>query len=99
MCRITGSVSFDGTVQEIRGPNQVVASSTETELMLPGIEKGSSGNITLQLSGPVGQVCVLEVSTDLVTWDQLDMVFLADGLLSFDQPVAQTQRYYRLRVQ
>ncbi|MDB6036176.1 MAG: hypothetical protein JWM99_17, partial [Verrucomicrobiales bacterium] len=99
VCRITGSVSFDGTVQEIGGTDHVVVASSDTELTLPGVEKGSSGNITLQIAGPVGQVCVLEVSTDLVTWEQVDMVFLADGLLRFDQPAAQTQRYYRLRVE
>lgn len=99
VAELTGVISVDGIVQEIHGQTSVVASNEGTALALPEIVKDSNGGVVLQLSGPVGQRCVLEGSTDLLTWEVIESVFLPDGVLQVADSPAASQKYYRLRVQ
>ncbi len=47
-----------------------------------------------------GKACTLETSTDLKAWSPVAPVFLPDGQLTYmTEPGAESQRYYRLRVQ
>ena len=56
--------------------------------------------LKLKLSGAAGQVCVLESSSDLESWELVSELFLPDGELEFVDTEQQqnSQRYYRLRV-
>ena len=56
--------------------------------------------MNLRISGPPGQICVLEISTDLENWEELATTFLPDGTLDYLDENAEpdAQRYYRVRV-
>ncbi|HEV8544235.1 MAG TPA: Calx-beta domain-containing protein [Verrucomicrobiae bacterium] len=97
---IRGNASFDGTVIPVVGVSRFVAVESSSLLRLPGVESAADGLVHLQLAGPAGQTCVLEVSSDLNTWTELEQVYLPDGQLDYQDASATNagQRYYRLRV-
>ena len=55
----------------------------------------------LQILGSAGQTAAIEASADLVTWTELESIFIPDGAIEFtDESTSATgQRFYRLRVQ
>jgi hypothetical protein len=98
VARLGGQVSFDGAVQNVYGSSGVVSTSN-TLPALTKCEADASGKVTLQLSGPAGQVGVLQSSSDLVHWQDVATVYLPDGMVQFQDDAAPAAvKYYRLQV-
>ena len=94
-----GDVSFDGGQELITGSDRVLAADASVAFGLTHCERQPDGAVQLRLDGASGQLCVLEVSTDLQTWTVVSEVFLPDGELTFvDDGAAGPRRFYRLRV-
>lgn len=95
-----GVVSFDGTVERIKGLGRVVAVDGHTQVRLTDCRRDRDGKAHLQVAGGVGQLCVLEASSDLVNWTEVGTTFLPDGQVEYQDESATTdrRRYYRLRV-
>lgn len=99
IAKLDGRVSFDGTIQEVYGPSGVTSTGDESRPTLTKCEADASGKVTLQLSGPAGQVGVLQSSSDLVQWQDVATVYLPDGTVQFqDDAQASAAKYYRLQV-
>jgi hypothetical protein len=74
---------------------------TQGPLTLQWIGRGADDQITLRVEGATpGAQCVIESSSDLMTWDHLAVTTTLGGTLTFSDPGAagQTQRFYRVRV-
>ncbi len=97
---IRGSASFDGAMIPVLGLAKLIAVESSTLLRVPRVEPAANGSINLQLAGPAGQTCVLEISSDLTAWTELKEVYLPDGQLDYQDADSDGigQRYYRLRV-
>jgi hypothetical protein len=96
---LEGQVSFDGENETVGGATRLIAADTSAALSVAQCERRADGTVALNLAGPAGQVCILEASADLQSWDVVDEVFLPDGELSFvDNTAAGQRRFYRLRV-
>jgi hypothetical protein len=96
---IEGTASFDGVVISTSGPNNAASINTSAPLSL-SVAQSVNGAAHLHLSGPAGQPCVLDASSDLIRWTPVESLFLPDGQLDFeDFEMAGGDRYYRLRVQ
>ena len=76
----------DGSVQIILAPR------------FSGVQAIAGGGISLTISGPAGQGCVLQGSSDLVSWTSLSTnVFTASPLVINDPGApAHSSRFYRL---
>jgi hypothetical protein len=99
IAKLGGRVSFDGAVQEVYGSSGVTSSRDSSLPTLTNCEADASGKVTLQLSGPAGQVGVLQSSSDLVQWQDVATVYLPDGTMQFeDDAQASAAKYYRLQV-
>ena len=99
IAKLDGRVSFDGAVLEVYGSSGVTSSGDNSLPTLTKCEADASGKVTLQLSGPAGQVGVLQSSSDLVQWQDVATVYLPDGTMQFqDDAQASTVKYYRLQV-
>jgi hypothetical protein len=96
---IEGTASFDGVVIPTGGPNNAASINTSVPLSL-SVARSANGAVQLHLSGPAGQPCVLDASSDLIQWTPVEQLFLPDGQLDFeDSAAAGSYRYYRLRIQ
>jgi len=97
---LRGQGSFDGENAATIGAARVIAAEGSDLLHMPRCEKRADGKVQLKLRGARGQVCVLEVSTDLAHWTDAGEVFLPEGELDYvdENPSAGKKRYYRLRV-
>ena len=63
------------------------------------IARHSNGTVRLQLSGPINGLGLLEVSSDLVNWQEVPPVYLPDGKIIIEEDVkaGPTCRFYRTR--
>jgi hypothetical protein len=95
---LSGEISFDGLIQEIAGAECLIAHSAETEVRL-ATTRDDAGAVNIELTTAPGQTGVVEVSTDLVQWSELQSVYAPDGLVSvIDAAAADAQlRFYRFR--
>jgi hypothetical protein len=98
--QLIGELTLDGDVLTLEGDSSVVAVDKANELRLATVMASDPPGIKLKLSGAAGQVCVLESSSDLESWELVSELFLPDGELEFVDTEQQqnSQRYYRLRV-
>jgi hypothetical protein len=96
--QVSGEVSLDGESMTFSGDTSVLVNGA-TELSLPATAIAADGSVKFQLSGPSGQVCDLESSTDLVNWKFVTELFLPDGKLEYTDynPHETSQQYYRLK--
>ena len=79
------------------GLTAIFASGCDVQAQSPAVD--GSFDRTLQVSGPAGQVGVLQSSTDLVQWQDVATVYLPDGTVQFqDDAAAAAVKYYRLQV-
>lgn len=97
--RFHGTVSFDGMVQPIEGSAEAVATDASTRVSFSHLERDPDGRVRLRLRGAPGQVVVLEVSSDLQHWSELEPVGLVDGELEVEDlpATAGEPRFYRAR--
>jgi hypothetical protein len=95
--RLRGIVSFDGSVRDITGADRVI--SVEGLSRLVRCETDANG-VRLQLSGPAGQVGVLQRSSDLKDWEDVTTLFLPDGSVEYldTDGTKETQNFYRLQI-
>jgi hypothetical protein len=95
-----GKASFDGVSRWIEGTKAGNAADAQTELRIGHAERMADKQVHLRLHGRPGQLCVLEVSTDLVHWKETELsVMGVDGVVDVTDAGAEgTERYYRLRV-
>jgi hypothetical protein len=99
IAKLGGRVSFDGAVQEVYGSSGVTSIGDNSLPTLTKCEADASGKVMLQLSGPTGQVGVLQSSSDLAHWQDVATVYLPDGTVQFqDDAQAGAAKYYRLQV-
>jgi hypothetical protein len=99
IAHIVGYVSFDGVVKEILGADRVTSTDDSTRPILAKCEADSAGNVHLEVSGGIGQVGVLQSSTDLVNWQDVTTLYLPDGTVQYNDNASSTLvRYYRLQV-
>ena len=54
-----------------------------------------NGNISLTLVGESGRACLIETSSDLVTWFEVTNVTLLDGTATISQPMTAGPHFYR----
>jgi hypothetical protein len=96
---LLGEMTIDGDVLTVRGDAQVVPVESTTPLSMATTLATSGSGVSLNLTGPSGQICVIEASTDLEHWTQIAEVFLPNGRLNFSELDTEenAQRYYRLR--
>ena len=64
------------------------------------IERQRDGSVRLHVAGPAGLPCILEASSDLVTWTEIAPVLLPDGVIEHRDEASNTgqQRFYRTRL-
>jgi hypothetical protein len=91
-------ISVDGDVQKIAGADRVISRSEETDVRL-ATTRDDSGAVNIELTTPPGQTGVVEVSTDLIHWNDLQSVYAPDGVGKVVDPaVGDAQlRFYRFR--
>lgn len=94
-----GQFSFDGQQEQISFLNSVTINGT-APIQITNSRRTSAG-MHLQILGPAGQTAVIEASADLVTWTQLQSIFIPDGATEFtdESTSAAGHRFYRLRAQ
>ncbi|HEX7859982.1 MAG TPA: Ig-like domain-containing protein [Verrucomicrobiae bacterium] len=95
---VAGQLSFDGETIPVNGESSVSTDPSQA-LRIAASSSATHSGVSLTLSGPVGQVCALEASTDLTAWEPVADLYLPDGQLRFSDPSSgeTAQRYYRLR--
>ena len=95
---LSGVISVDGDVQKIAGADRVISRSEETDVRL-ATTRDDSGAVNIELTTPPGQTGVVEVSTDLIHWNDLQSVYAPDGVGKVVDPaVGDAQlRFYRFR--
>ncbi len=94
-----GSASFDGQTTMVSGGEKAGAADAKTAPRIRA-DRLNNQQLSLQLNGTPGQICIAEVSTDLVHWVELKPTFLGeDGSMSMNDDVSgKAQKFYRLRV-
>jgi hypothetical protein len=95
---LSGVISVDGDIQKIAGTARVISRSEETDVRL-ATARDDSGAVNIELKTPAGQTGVVEVSTDLVHWSDLQSVYAPDGVANVVDPAAGDAqlRFYRFR--
>jgi hypothetical protein len=95
-----GRAAFDGFTQVIGGAEKAGAADAQTGLRISGAERTAESKLRLQIHGKAGQLCVLEASSDLNRWIELEQTIVGDnGSVSIEDTGIQVQaRFYRLRV-
>jgi hypothetical protein len=87
------------------------AASLPTKILVRGVDTVASplhfkriewrpdGGVTLQVAGSVNEICVIEASSDLINWTELDPVFLPEGEINYldESGSEKSQRFYRTR--
>ena len=96
--RLRGVASFDGVEHEVAGSDRIL-SMEESNLPKLGQCAREEGGIRVRLQGPAGQVGVLQRSRDLVSWEDVTLLFLPDGALEYlDKEGSAAHLFYRLQV-
>lgn len=98
--RFEGTVSFDGKEVAIGGLSKAGASDATTELRITGSRHEGKGKSHFQISAAPDQVFVVEASSDLQNWEEVEaFVFTGDEIQIDDTAAPPTApgRYYRLR--
>lgn len=99
IAHLVGRVSFDGSVYEIGGSDQMTSTDTTATPTLAKCQTDGSGKVHLELTGAAGQVGVLQSSPDLVHWQDVTTLYLPDGTVQFDDDASgSVVRYYRLQI-
>jgi hypothetical protein len=96
-----GRASFDGIEHALGGAEKVAASDLASAVRFTHIQRGQDGRVQVKLTGRSTQPFVVEVSTDLVHWAELDPLFLSGEETDYEDAgstPADGQRYYRARV-
>jgi hypothetical protein len=98
---LNGKVSFDGDVREIGSAPQAVISVGSIPIRLAPPQTETSGTIRFQISAAAGQIGIVQASSDLVQWGEVQAVFLPDGIVEIiDRPASgEPVRFYRFRAQ
>lgn len=95
-----GYASFDGVNVKIAGPGWVGAADSHSRLKITGSRRADAGKVHLNIEALPNQVFVVEASSDLVTWTEIQAhLFTGDEVeVNDDAAVAGAEhRYYRLR--
>ena len=80
------------------GSTWFVESRLQTALAISSVFHAANGQFGFNVSGPVGQVVVIEASPDVRTWVLLQTTTLGAGTFSFTDPrTPTTAQFYRLR--
>jgi hypothetical protein len=95
---LAGRASFDGRDQAVSGIARLLAGDAASAVAF-GDVRAKAGGLRLQVRGQPGQLCQIEVSTDLIRWLPLQTVFvLEDGKVEIadDVPLGPA-RFFRVR--
>lgn len=98
--RFAGMASFDGEEVVIGGLVKAGASDEATELRISSSRHEGSGKSHFRVTAAPDQVFVVEASSDLQTWEEVEaFVFTGDEIQIDDRAAAAGApgRYYRLR--
>ncbi len=95
-----GRASFDGSDVPIAGDSRTGAADDDTTLRIVGSRREMGGKIHLKIDAAVDQVFVVEASSDLRSWVELDMHVFTGDEIDVNDPASDSgmpHRYYRLR--
>ncbi|MCC7376561.1 MAG: hypothetical protein IT581_18020 [Verrucomicrobiales bacterium] len=94
-----GEVSYDGGLKPIDGVVLAGATDDHTRVRIIGSRRGADGKLHLDVEAAANQVFVVEGSSDLQAWEEVDAkVFTGEEIPVDDsRNGGSTQRYYRLR--
>lgn len=95
-----GFASFDGKDVEIQGVRHAGASDESTRLRIAGSHRSANGKLRFRVEAPVDQVFVVEATSDLATWTEIDARVFTGEEIEVNDPAdvaGVAQRYYRLR--
>jgi hypothetical protein len=94
-----GTATFDGRRVAIQGIDTAVAADARTAVSIDHAERHGARGLRLQIRGAAGQICALEVSSDLTTWTERDRFYLAETPFAYtdDGDDDAGARFYRVR--
>ncbi|HET6409209.1 MAG TPA: Ig-like domain-containing protein, partial [Chthoniobacteraceae bacterium] len=97
---LAGTVSIDGASMDVIGAGRIVGGSESTAVTLTP-RHTNTGGVELRIDAAAGQTGVLESSTDLVNWVEIQPVHNANGSVNVtNSAVGSDQlRFYRFKVQ
>jgi hypothetical protein len=96
---LTGTLSVDGTTHAVAGAEVISGIDAATVVRLVP-ERDSSGAVQLKIETAPGQIGLIECSSDLVHWSELQPIYAVNGTVNLVDPAGGlAARFYRFRAE
>ncbi|MEW6159754.1 MAG: Ig-like domain-containing protein [Verrucomicrobiota bacterium] len=94
-----GWASFDGHDVALSGAKEVAFGDASTAIRFTGISRSPEGKVRVRVNGRPNQLFTIEVSNDMVTWQELSPRVLIENELEVEDETAATDgfRFYRAK--